>query len=507
MTTIRARSKKGLSVIEAARQNVLATFPLKNISEKLSLVASGLFFSPLAGNSSPVKVPLKRHTWVSPSIVSTTSKSPKIFNNRPVNKLVFPALTTPTTTSTTTASQMATKAKNSKKQQQAVTTAMVTLNSFVVPDEILGKISTVAASPLPDMDGNSNSSSPNMKQDQPLAVLPDVMEMESFTPLPVSGVANGSTWMNIAQFSGVAFVSSPPLSVALHNVPLGTFFIDIKSALSIFGVVTSVKLKSAGLWQYAVLVAVPVSFLALQRQCFAVVTFDFLESLKIAVSKTGILCGCRIWWETPRCHHCYRCQGLDHLALECKVSPPPLPKVSSNFSGGSKVFKSSFAGSKSSFAESKSYAKAAAIVVPPVAAAANLDLGARLASLESHLGKLSLLIKSLVEPVGALVALVTKLLFTSLAINASVKECVDGLAKQNKGLGAVATVMQKRITCLEKICEWVCLEDESDVDDMVDDVDNDDNDDDKDFSVYDNTFDVMMHLWEDQPSKIKSSPD
>ncbi|KAG9300854.1 hypothetical protein G9A89_004484 [Geosiphon pyriformis] len=41
---------------------------------------------------------------------------------------------------------------------------------------------------------------------------------------------------------------------------------------------------------------------------------------------------------------------------------------------------------------------------------------------------------------------------------------------------------------------------------MVDDVDDDD-DKDKDFSVYDNTFDVMMHLWEDQPSSIKSSPD
>ncbi|KAG9298279.1 hypothetical protein G9A89_002767 [Geosiphon pyriformis] len=612
--------QKGLSVIEAARQNVLATFPLKNTSDKLPLVASGSFSSPLAGGSSPVKVPSKRHTQVSSSVVSTTSKSPKIFNNRPVNKLVFPAFTTPTTTTTTT-SQMATKAKNSKKQQQAVTTAMVTLNSFVVPDEILGKISTAAASPLPDMDGNSSSTSSKMGQDQPLAVLPDVvlssrslpipvakqsinpddlkdwadqMEKESTVLLPVSGVTDGGAWENvnghqrfsgwvasnlvsvaigneiflttfkIAWSTGVAFVSSLSLSVTLHDVSLDTFSDDIKTALGIFGVVTSVKLKSAGLWQYAVvhfkdtssaatalsywfvlvrkdsvrilpianqkeiissrdtfkakLINLPFGCTAFeisdlvfqvggctcfipcfpdsyQHQWFAVVTFDSLESLNIAVSKTGTLHGCRIWWETPGCHCCYRCQGLDHLALECKVSPPLLPKVPSNFSGGPKVF-------KSSFARSKSYAKAAAFVVPSIAAAAdvNLDLGGPPPpNYNAHV--------ACFEPVGTLVALVTKLLSTPSAVDISVKECVDGLAKQNKDLAAVATVMQKRLTHLETISEWICLENRSDVDDMVDDIDNDNDDEDKDFSVYDNTFNVMMHLWEEQSSRIKSSSD
>ncbi|KAG9290708.1 hypothetical protein G9A89_011671 [Geosiphon pyriformis] len=170
MTTNRAKSKKVANV----------TFPI------LPLAASGSFSSPLAGSSSPVKVPSKRHTRVSPSVVSTTSKSPKIFNNKPVNKLVFPALTTPITTSTTTASQMATKAKNPKKQQQAVTTAMVTPNPFVVPDEIFSKIFTAAASPIPDMDGNSSSTSPKMGQDQPLAVLPDVVLSGRSLPIPIA---------------------------------------------------------------------------------------------------------------------------------------------------------------------------------------------------------------------------------------------------------------------------------------------------------------------------------
>ncbi|KAG9287797.1 hypothetical protein G9A89_017392 [Geosiphon pyriformis] len=317
MTTNRAKSKKvanvtfpivtnkvstqeSLSVIEAARQNVLATFSLKNNSNKLPLAASGLFSSPLAGSSSPVKVPSKKHIWVSPSVVSTTSKSPKIFNNRPVNKLVFPALTTPTITSIITASQMAMKAKNSKKQQQAVTTAMVTPNPFIVPDEIFSKISTAAASPIPDMDGNSSSTSSKLGQDQLLAVLPDVvlssrlspipMEMESSVPFPVFGASDAGAWENvnghqrfsgwvasnlvpdavklfcvefasqeclngatkvaigdevflttlkIARSLGVASVSSPSLLVALHNVPLGVSSDDIKSALGIFGVVTS----------------------------------------------------------------------------------------------------------------------------------------------------------------------------------------------------------------------------------------------------------------------------
>ncbi|KAG9301610.1 hypothetical protein G9A89_016680 [Geosiphon pyriformis] len=47
-------------------------------------------------------------------------------------------------------------------------------------------------------------------------------------------------------------VSFSSLSVALCDVSLGTSSDNIKSALGMFGVVTSVKLKPAGLWQYAV---------------------------------------------------------------------------------------------------------------------------------------------------------------------------------------------------------------------------------------------------------------
>ncbi|KAG9303746.1 hypothetical protein G9A89_018643 [Geosiphon pyriformis] len=157
--------------------------------DKLLLAASGSFFSPLAGSFSSVKVPSKRHTW-----------------------LVFPALTTLTTTSTITALQIVTKVKNSKKQQHTVTTAMVTPNPFVVSDEILGKISTAAASPLSDKDGNSSSISPKIVLFSKLLPIPvakqsinpddlkdwaDQMEVELTVPPPVSGAADDGVWKNV----------------------------------------------------------------------------------------------------------------------------------------------------------------------------------------------------------------------------------------------------------------------------------------------------------------------
>ncbi|KAG9292566.1 hypothetical protein G9A89_006937 [Geosiphon pyriformis] len=652
IVTNKVSTREGLSIIKAARQNVLATFPLKNNSNKLFLAASGSF-------SFPVKVLSKKHTRVSLSVVSTTSKSPKIFNNRPVNKLVFLALTTPTITSTTTASQMAAKAKNSKKQQQTVTTTMVTPNPFVVPDEIFSKISTVAASPIPDIDGNSSGTFPKMGQDQPLAVLPDVvlssrsspipvakqsinpddlkdwadqMEMESTVPLPVSVNVNGhqrfSGWvafnlvpgamfkikmaflnavklfcvefasqeclngaikvtigdevflitLKIAWSSGVASVSSSSLSVALCNVLLGASSDDIKSALGIFGVVTSVKLKPAGLWQYAVvnfkdtssattalsnwsvlvrkdsvrilpianqkevissrdvfkakLVNLPFDCTAFEisdlvSQIGGLVTFGSLESLNAAVSKTSTLRGCHIWWETSGCHRCYKCQSLDHLAVNCKVLPSLSPKLSSNFAGGPIIFK------LLSLVEAKSYAKATTSVVPPVAAAADTGLAfstspkvvvpllpvassgsdvavnARLASLETQLSELSLLIKSIVEPMSSLVALVTMLLSTSPVITEAIKESMIGLGNQIKAVHAVASVLQKEVGALQLRSGKVHhnIFDNKNMDNDDDDDDNDDNGDVKDFSVYDDTFDVMMKLWEVQSSNIKSDPD
>ncbi|KAG9304223.1 hypothetical protein G9A89_019785 [Geosiphon pyriformis] len=63
---------------------------------------------------------------------------------------------------------------------------MVTPNPFVVPDEIFSKISTAAASPILDMNGNSSGTSPKLGQDQPLAVLSDVVLSGRSSPIPIA---------------------------------------------------------------------------------------------------------------------------------------------------------------------------------------------------------------------------------------------------------------------------------------------------------------------------------
>ncbi|KAG9293564.1 hypothetical protein G9A89_005567 [Geosiphon pyriformis] len=444
---------------------------------------------------------------------------------------------------------MAAKAKNSKKQQQTVTTAMVTWNPFVVPNEIFGKISTAAASPLPDMDGNSSSTSPKMGQDQPLAVLSDVMEMESTVPPPVSGAADASAWENvnghqrffgwvasnlvpgttfkiklallsslfqllpsciglksvlrdavklfcvefasqkclndatkvvigdevflttlkIAQSSGVASVSSSSLLVALHDVPLGTFSDDIKTALGIFGVVISdISSAAAALSNWSVLVRKDsVRILPIANQKEVISSRDAFKAKLV-----NFLFSCTAF----EISYLVSQVDLNHLAVDCKKLPPLPPKLPSNTFGGPKNF-------KSSFGRSKSYAKAAAFVIPSGVAAANMEL---------DLGGPS---KTTTPVLSAVPSVPNTAVESRLASLEShfIKECVNGLAKQNKGLAAVATMMQKRLTCLETISEQICLENGSDVDDMVDDVDDDD-DENKDFS-------------KNQPLRIKSSPD
>ncbi|KAG9300859.1 hypothetical protein G9A89_004489 [Geosiphon pyriformis] len=571
----------GLSVIEAARQNILATFPLKNISEKLLLAASGLF-------SSLVKVSSKKHTWVSSSVVSTISKNPKIFNNRPVNKLVFPAFTTPTITST----------------QQAVTTAMVTPNPFVVPDEIFTLFliwMATAAAHLPrwakinhwlcclmwysladHFSGVSDAGAwVNVSGHQRFSgwvasnlvpgtmfkikmallsslfqLLPGCIGLKSVSRDAVklfcmefafqeclngaTKVAIGDkiflTTLKIAQSSGVTSVSSPSLSVALRNVPLSTSSDDIKSALGIFGVITSVKLKPVGLWQYAVVNfkdifsaaaafsnwsvlvrKVNVKILPIANQKEVISSRDAFKAKLVnlpfgctafEISDLVFQVGGRI------------CQSLDHLAVNYKVLPPFSPKLSSNSAGGP-VFL------KLSLVEAKSYAKAATSVVLSVAAVANMGLAfstfpkvvgpllpvassgsdvavnTRLASLETQLSELSLLIKSIVEPVGSLVALVTTLLSTPPVMTKAMKESVIGLGNQIKAVHAVASVLQKEVEILKLRSEKVQynISDDKDIDD------DDDDDDAKNFSVYDDTFDAMIELWEVQSSNIKSDPD
>ncbi|KAG9305247.1 hypothetical protein G9A89_001509 [Geosiphon pyriformis] len=227
--------REALSVIKATRQNVLEVFPLPNNRNKLSLVAIEATSSSLAGFS-PVKVSSKRHTWVSPSVAFTLTKSPKVFNNRPVNKLVFSSIdSTFGAFSTTFSKKMVKKTKSSEKWEQSLAFAIVTLNSFVVPNEILDKIFIA-----------SSGMSSKMGQDQPLAVLPNVVSSDRSSPvlkakqfpsvgsptessLPlVSGTISGGAWEIITscqRFAGW---------VASTLVPGATFKIKLAHVKAVF---------------------------------------------------------------------------------------------------------------------------------------------------------------------------------------------------------------------------------------------------------------------------------
>ncbi|KAG9290733.1 hypothetical protein G9A89_011696 [Geosiphon pyriformis] len=404
------------------RQNILATFFLKNISKKLPLAAFGLFFSSLASSSS-VKV--------SSSVVSTTSKSPKIFNNRPVNKLVFPAFTTLITTTTTTVSQIAAKAKNSKKH-------------CVVRYPILEAKQSINSDDLKDW--------------------ADQINMESIAPSSISGVADSNFLMWLLSFPFLC-----------HDIPLSTSFDNIKAAFGGFGVVTLVKLKPVGLKD-------SIKILSLVNQKEVIVSRDTFKAKLV-----NLPFGCTAYEISDLVFQI----DLDYLAVNCKVLPLFSSKVFFNSVNSSKVFEFSFAGAKS-YAKAVSVilliasaadvdsvigapSKARLLLVPVVSLVLNSVVESRLASMEFHFDKLFLLIKSIIESVGSLVVLVIKLLFILPAVDVIIDESLIEVEKQVKVVTAV--------------CDQVSLEKAFNDKNM-----DDNNDDDKDFSVYNDTFNVMIHL-------------
>ncbi|KAG9300100.1 hypothetical protein G9A89_000840 [Geosiphon pyriformis] len=506
-------TRKALSVVEATRQNVLEVFPLLSNHEKLSLVATESISSSLAGFS-PVKVPSKRHTWVSPSVAFISTKSPKVFNNRPVNKLVFPSIDSISGVSSITSSKkMVKKTKSSEKWGQLLASAIITPNPFVVPNEI-----SVA----------SFSMSSKMGQDQPLAVLSNVVFSNRSLPIleakqsPFVGATSGGAWKTITsrqrfaewvastlvsdatfkiklahvktvfqsvhsflsaksvskdnvKLFCVEFVSQQSLeaaflveltssicltilkiakslvvsesgsssaTVALCDVPLGVSAADIKLAFSVFDSVTCVVLKPADIWQYVV-----VYFEKLDSAVSALkhwsVLVDKDSDLDSAVVKTGTLRKCRIWWETPGCRRCFKCQEMGHLAMDCKISPPFTLKIP-------KVFKSHFVGSAL-------YAKTAApsglsefppLVAFSAASAANSVVNSRLDSLKKQISDLAALVKSIVEPVGSLVALVSYLLNDNAIKAVQVEKDIIFLKSAANNFSNLMVGVSKNIACL-----------------------------------------------------------
>ncbi|KAG9297234.1 hypothetical protein G9A89_015485 [Geosiphon pyriformis] len=483
------------------------------------------------------------------------------------------------------------KTKISKKWKQSLASAIVTLNLFVVPNEILDKISIASSGILSKMGQNqllavlpnvvsSGRSLPVLKAKQfsfvgssVLGNWTDQIETDSFSSL-VSGATFGGAWKTITsrqKFAGwVAFTLVPgvtfkiklahvktvfqsvhgfldaksslkavflveltgsvclttlkiakslvvsesgssPAAVALCNVPLGVSTADIKLAFSVFGSITRVVLKPAGIWQYVViyfekldsavsalehwsvlmgknsvrilplvnqnktilfcdkfkakLVNLPPGCTAFEisdmisqiggRTCFipcspdsgchfqfALIIFEFQGDLDSAVVKTGTLRKYRIWWKTSGCRCCFRCQEMGYLAMDCKISPPPTPKIP-------KVF-------KSCFVSSASYAKTAVpsglSEFPPLvaflaASAADPAISSRLDSLEKQILDLAALVKSIVKPVSSLVALVSRLLNDNAVKAVQVKKDIISMKSAANNFSNLIVRVSKDIAC------------------------------------------------------------
>ncbi|KAG9303444.1 hypothetical protein G9A89_013770 [Geosiphon pyriformis] len=530
MTTIKAKSKKAapdicpeisnkistrkaFSVVEATRQNVLEVFSLPSNSDKLPLVATEATSSSLAGFS-PVKVPSKRHTWISPSVASTPTKSPKVFNNRPVNKLVFPFIdSTSGASGTTSSKKMVKKTKSSEKWGQLLASVIVTPNLFVHHPTHYPRWAKINYWLFLETKQSSPVGSPKLIHQRfagwvASTLVPDatfkiklahIKTVFQFVHgfLGAKSVSKDNltssvclTTLKIAKSLVVSESGSSPAAVALHNVPLGVSAADVKLALNVFGSVTYVVLKPAGIWQYVVvyfekldsavsalkhwsvlmgkdsakLVNLPpgctifeISDMISQiggQTCFilcspnsgchsrfALVTFASQGNLDSAVVKTGTLRKCCIWWETPGCRHCFRYQEMGHLAVNCKISPPPTPKVP-------KVFKSCFVGGvfyvkTSAFLDSSEF--------PSLVASTFLSM-----VVESDLVKLSILIESIIKPIGSLVKLFEQFvngdLVSSSKLGLKVNEVMVHMGFFSKIVGKLG----KKVVSLKKEC---CMED------------------------------------------------
>ncbi|KAG9296139.1 hypothetical protein G9A89_001230, partial [Geosiphon pyriformis] len=413
---------------------------------------------------------------------------------------------------------MVKKTKSSEKWEQSLVSAIVTPNSFVVPNEILGEISVA-----------SSGMSSKMGQDQPLAVLPNVVSSGRLLPvleakqsppvgspvlgnwanqietdsssLLVSGATSGGAWETITscqRFAGwvastlvpgatfkiklahvktvfqsvhgflgaksvlkdnvklfcVEFASqqslkaaflveltssvclatlkiakslvvsesgSSPAAVVLRDVSLGVFAADVKLAFSVFGSVTRVVLKPAGIWQYVVVYFEKLdSVVSALKHWSVLVGKDSVRILPL-VNQNDTILSCNKFKAKsvnlpPSCtafeisdmisqiggrtcfiphflnsgHHSRQdwCQEIGHLAMDCKIFPPLTPKVS-------KVF-------KSCFVDSASYAKTAApsglsefppLVASSAASATDPTVSSRLDSLEKQILDLAALIE------------------------------------------------------------------------------------------------------------------
>ncbi|KAG9296648.1 hypothetical protein G9A89_002919 [Geosiphon pyriformis] len=385
---------------------------------------------------------------------------------------------------------MVKKTKSSEKWEQLLVSAIVTLNLFVVPNEILDEIFIA-----------SSGTSSKIGQDQPLAILPNMVSfsrslpvleakqsppvgllvLENWTdqietessPSLVSGATSGGAWKTITshqKFAGwVAFTLVPdttfkiklahvktvfqsvhgflsansvhlatlkiakslvvsesgPLSAAvvLYNISLGVFAADIKTALSVFGVVTCVVLKPASIWQYVV-----VYF----ENLAAVISV--LNHWSVLVDKNSV----RILFLTSKVFNPHVVSNVFYAKISAPLNVSGFPSL---------VVLDLLAPSlATSFA----------------ALIADSAVELRLNSMKKQILDLTVLVKSVIEPIGSLVTLVTTLLNDNAVKTLKIKKNFLTMCNAFKGFANLLVGMSKDFASLKAKVEC----DNLDVDDI-----------------------------------------
>ncbi|KAG9290015.1 hypothetical protein G9A89_010321 [Geosiphon pyriformis] len=171
---------------------------------------------------------------------------------------------------------------------------------------------------------------------------------------------------------------------------------------------------------------------------FPLVTFNSQGNLDSAVIKTGTLRKCCIWWETPGCWHCFKCQEIGHL--DCKISLPPTSKVL-------KIFKSHFVGSVL-YAKTAAPSEFPSLVTSSAAFVADPAVSFRLDSLEKQISDLAALVRSIAEPVGSLVALVSRLLDDNAVKAIQIKKDIISIKSAANNFSNLMVRVFKDIVCL-----------------------------------------------------------
>ncbi|KAG9286930.1 hypothetical protein G9A89_001168 [Geosiphon pyriformis] len=144
---------------------------------------------------------------------------------------------------------------------------------------------------------------------------------------------------------------------------------------------------------------------------------------------------------------------MGHLAVNCKISPPPTPKIP-------KVFKSHFVGGVF-------YVKAFAFLdsseFPPLAASisssmvvGNSLVSFRLVFLESDLVKLSTLVESIVKPVGSLVKLFEQFINENLVLSSKLGLKINEIMVHMGSFSKIVDKLEREMVSLKK--EY-CMED------------------------------------------------